>query len=69
MDTGASCNVMSICSLRKALKNSTPKLQPSNVLLRVFNGQAIKPIGKIILHCKRICENSSKPLLFVIVKE
>lgn len=49
MDTGSSCNVMSISTLKYALNEQQPKLNPSKTILKVYNGTKIKPLGTINL--------------------
>ena len=51
MDTGASCNVMPIDTLRKTNYNRR-KIKPTDIILKTYNGNSLNVIGKCILKCE-----------------
>ena len=66
IDTGASCNVMSIECLEKIIEPKQIQLKQSENILRGFNGEITKPIGTISLECEK--GKINKLLKFEIVK-
>ena len=73
LDTGATYNVLTHRDLSIISQNGNPALQTSKVILRLFNGSVMKPLGeaklKVLKEDKQyelkfqVVEGDSKPLL------
>ena len=51
LDRGSTCNTIGYAQFRRLARSSSPKLHPSDVKLRVYNGSIIKPVGKAQINC------------------
>ena len=67
MDTGATCNILSLQTLKTILtpEQITSSLMPSPVTLNMYNNQRTKPVGTVTLSCKK--DRTVKKLNFVVV--
>ena len=73
LDTGATCNVMSLQDLKVINQTGDPPLRKSNVKLKLFDGSIMQPCGAAILKLHRngtvdqlefqIVDGKNKPLL------
>jgi len=66
MDSGATCCVMSLETLKEIIPNKIIKLKKSGSTLRAFNGSIMKPIGRIRLKCQR--KDVTRDIDFEIIK-
>ena len=72
LDTGATCNVITHRDLSIINQYANPKLQQSNVKLRLFDGSVMHPLGEVKLkvskeHCLKfqVINGKQKPILSV----
>ena len=73
LDTGATCNVMSMADLCAVLHNQNPPLQPETSQLRCYDNSVINTLGQRTLQCCynaktyqlpfKVIEGNQKPLL------
>ena len=65
LDTGATCNVISLKDLMIVLQDGDPQLEQTRVKLRVFDGGIIKPLG----HTTLVIQEKGKqwPVKFQVV--
>ena len=65
VDTGASISVMSESTFRKTWQGSAPKLQSSNICVKIYTGEPLVVIGSIIVDVE--CEGQRESLQLHIV--
>ena len=67
LDTGATCNVISLDDLSATAQLGEPPLNESSVKLKLFGGSTMKPIGECSLQIKH--NGTRKSLQFQVVKD
>lgn len=65
MDTGASCNVMSLSKYKELTNLNGEQLERSTVILKAFGNNLVKPLGTGILRCHT--SNRKYRLLFQLI--
>ncbi|GLV46580.1 hypothetical protein CBL_21312, partial [Carabus blaptoides fortunei] len=66
LDTGASCNVISSQTLQKVTGEKNARLKPSQVELKCFGGEILKPKGEVNIECEY--KGRKRKLLFQVVE-
>ena len=66
IDTGATCNVMSHRDVKKLTKEEKPKMFPTDVKLKTYNGHIIPVKGRVHLKCT--VNNVEHKIMFNVVE-
>jgi len=67
IDTGASVNVLPKHIFDKINNKNQMELNPTNQILKSYNGSAIKTYGTIVLKCRR--KGNTNALQFFVVEK